>query len=251
MSDVNAAVEGQQAAEEVVKAAPVAEAPNLGTADPKTEPAPEAAKAEPGKADVTGFEPTGNVNADYALSQIAAAGIDGSHPAVVAALEGDFTLLKHALAVKGVAGGDYLVDMLVKAAADADAADAAINEKITTDVVAMAGSQEQWDTVMAWARENADPEEKEALNEMFGNVKTHKIAAGYLLSAYDRAGGTREAAKGVVSPDGSTATGGRQAPGGPLNRAQFSEEAAKLHRSMGDNYVNSPEYHALGQRLQR
>lgn len=251
MSDVNAAVEGQEGAPAVVAPVVVPEQPNLGAADPKPEPVPEAPKVEPGKAGEIKFEATGNAQADYALTQIGAAGIGPDHPAVAAALEGDFTLLKHALAAKGVAGSDHLVTMLERAAADAADAEEKQTAQIVSDVVAMAGSQEQWDEVMAWGRANADPAEKEALNELFGNPKTHKIAAGYLLSAYDRAGGAREALQGVVSADGATATGGRQAVGGPLNRAQFSVEAQKLHAAMGDSYTNSPEYHALGQRLVR
>jgi hypothetical protein len=226
------------------------EAPNLGSADPKTPPVVEDKKPAAQPAAEIKYESTGNTNADYALSQIAAAGIGPDHPAALAALEGDFTLLKHALAAKGVAGSDHLVAMLEKAAVDAAAADNAVAERITGDVIKMAGSQEHWDAVMAWGRENADPEEKEALNQLFSDTKTHKIAAGYLLSAYDRAGGPKEAVAGVVSADGAVAGGGAKGAQTPLTRVQFADEAAKLRATMGDAYINSAEYQALGRRLQ-
>jgi hypothetical protein len=105
--------------------------------------------------------------------------------------------------------------------------------------------------VLQWGRENADQEEKDALNELFSNTKTHKIAAGYLLSAYDRAGGVKEAAAGVVSKDGVSAPSGPSGSTAPLTRVQFAAEAAKLRETLGEEYFQSAEYAALGRRLQR
>lgn len=228
-------------------AAPTEAKPAAVTPDPKTAPAP---AAEPAKAAIA-YESTGNTNADYALGQIAAAGIGPDHPAALAAQEGNFTLLKHALAAAGVPGSDHLVDMLTSAAMEAADAEEEFNQRVTADVHAMAGSKEQWDTVMQWGRENADENEKEALNELFGNPKTHKIAAGYLLSMYDRAGGEREPAAGVVNPDGAASRHAARAPETPLNRVQFAQEAKALREKMGDSYTQSAEYQALGRRLQR
>lgn len=228
-------------------AAPAAAPANASTTDPKENAAPAAEPAKP----AVSYESTGNSNADYALGQIAAAGIGPDHPAAKAAMEGNFTLLKHALAAANVPGGDHLVDMLFDAATSAADAEEAFNQQVTADVHALAGSKEHWDTVMEWGRANADEGEKEALNELFGNPKTHKIAAGYLLSMYDRAGGEREAAAPVVNADGAAARAGRQAAQTPLTRAEFAKEAKLLRDKMGDQYVMSAEYQALGARLQR
>lgn len=227
-------------------AAPAA-APAPVTPDPKQTPAP---ANEPAKVEVA-YESTGNTNADYALGQIAAAGIGPDHPAAKAAMEGNFTLLKHALAAAGVPGGDHLVDMLTNAAMDAADAEEEFNKQVTADVHALAGSKEHWDTVMQWGRENADETEKEALNAMFADPKTHKIAAGYLLSMYDRAGGEREPAAGVVNHDAAAARAGARPAQTPLSRAEFAQEAKKLRDKMGDQYTMSAEYQALGARLQR
>jgi hypothetical protein len=228
-------------------AAPAAPSVPAVTPDPKPAAVPGAKEAPV----AVSYETTGNTNADYALAQIGNAGIGPDHPAALAALEGDFSLLKHALAAAGVPGGDHLIAMLEKAAVEASTADEAIAKQITDDVVGMAGSQEHWDTVMSWGRDNADPAEKEALNKLFADTATHKIAAGYLLSAYDRAGGPKEAAQGVVSPDAGVASQGTKSAGGPLNRVQFAAEAKVLRDKMGDQYIQSAEYQALGRRLQR
>ncbi|AEX65873.1 hypothetical protein BF7_00175 [Pseudomonas phage Bf7] len=228
-------------------AAPAAAPANASTPDPKQAAAP---ATEPAAAAIA-YESTGNSNADYALGQIAAAGIGPDHPAALAALEGNFTLLKHALAAKGVPGSDHLVDMLTAAATEAADAEEAFNQQVTADVHALAGSKEQWDTVMEWGRANADEAEKEALNDLFGNPKTHKIAATYLLSMYDRAGGVREPAAGVINPDGASARAGARAVETPLNRVQFAAEAKALREKLGDAYVTSAEYQALGRRLVR
>lgn len=217
------------------------------TADPKTA---AAAATKEAPAAVT-YESTGNTNADYALAQIGNAGIGPDHPAALAALEGDFSLLKHALAAAGVPGSDHLIAMLEKAAIDASEADDAVAAKIVEDVHGMAGSKEHWDTVMAWGRDNADPAEKEALNKLFADTATHKIAAGYLLSAYDRAGGPKDPAATVVNKDGAAAATGARGANEPLNRVQFAAEAKLLREKMGDAYIQSPEYQALGRRLVR
>lgn len=231
-----------------VTAPAVPQAPNLDTvtADPKT---PATPAAVPVTADA--YESTGNANADYALGQIAAAGIGPTHPAAVAAMEGNFALLKHALAAAGVPGADHLVSMLTESAVEEAEKDEAYNAQVAADVYAMAGSQEQWDTVLQWGREHADEGEKEALNAMFADPKSYKIAAGYLLGQYDRAGGPREAIAPVVNPDGAGARAGSRPVATPLNRVQFAEEAAKLRAVHGDAYTQTAEYQALGRRLQR
>lgn len=230
------------AAEPIVLAPAPAPEPAKGTVDPKT---PAAVEDKPFV-----FETTGNAQVDYALDIIGKAGISNEHPAALAAFNGDFTLLKHALAAKGIPGGDHLVAMLEKAATDDAAKDAAIADQISQDVYEMAGSQEQWQAVQAWAAANADEGEKETLNALFSDTKTHKIAAAYVINQYNAAGNVKPEAAAVVSKDAGAARPAA-ATGGPLSRVEFAEEAAKLRQRFGNEYTNSPEYQVLGRRLQR
>lgn len=239
-------------------AAPAVEATQQAPVTPQQAPAPqppvqaappaqEPAKAPAAEADQPyTYNATGNANVDYALGVIGNAGIGLEHPAVKLAMDGDFTQLRHVLASKGVAGSDALVEMIEREAKAEGEREAAEARQIGQDCVTMAGTPEHWENVVSWARQNAEPEEAEMINELLGKKGTHKIAATYLLTLYDRANGEREPQRSATSPD----AGGRAAaPAGPLNRVQFAAEAAKLRQRLGDAYTGSPEYAALGRRL--
>lgn len=219
---------------------------------PAPAPAPAAATVEPTKTDAGKPEPyeyekTNNPNVDYALGIIGKAGFGLDHPASQAALNGDFSLLQHALVAAGVPGAPELVGMLEKAHAQEVEDDKATSLSIVKDLHEIFGGEEQWKAVREWAGSNAEPEEKATINTLLGDPKTHKIAAHYLSAMYNASGGEREAPANVAKAD---AVASAPAPGNtPLTRAQFSQEAAKLYKTHGDNYTNTPEYAALGRRL--
>lgn len=220
--------------------------PNLGAApaavtpDPKVEPVVEDKPFE--------YNKTGNPTVDYALGIIGKAGISNEHPAAIAAFEGDFALLRAVLAQKGVAGANDLVGLLENAAkADAES-DRKVAEQIENSVYELAGGKEQWDAVQAWGAANADDSEKETLNGLFSDVKTAKIAAAYLLSMYNQAGGVKEEAV-KAAPSGEVGAREPRAQGGPISRIQFAEESQKLYQKLGDAYTESAEYMALARRL--
>lgn len=225
--------------------APAAQAPAAPA--PVAPPAPPAAPAPQAPAtEAATFEPSGNANVDYALGVIGKAGIGPEHPAVKAAMEGDFGMLRHALAAAGVQGSDHLIAMVEREAiaeADREAADAKV---IGESVVAVAGSQEHWEDVVVWARANADEGEVEAINGLLANKATAKIAAHYLVSMYDASLGDKEPLRSAV-PQGAPAASAQ--PQGKLSRQEFAAEAHKLHQRLGDAYTGSPEYAALYRRL--
>lgn len=223
-------------------APPAAAAPAAPAVPPQ---APEATPAEPPKAEAT-FEPSGNANVDYALGVISKAGIGPEHPAVKAAMDGDFGMLRHALAAAGVQGSDHLIAMVEREAiaeAEREAADA---KSIGEAVVSVAGSPEHWEDVVSWARTNADESEVETINGLLANKGTAKIAAHYLVSMYDASLGDKEPLRSAV-PQGASVAQGQ--PQGKLSRQEFAREADKLYRQYGDAYVSTPAYKALGQRL--
>lgn len=226
--------------------APAAQAPAApAPAAPPVPPTPQT-PAEPQAPETAVFETTGNVNVDYALGVIGKAGIGPEHPAVKAAMEGDFGMLKHALAAAGVHGSDHLIDMVQREAvaeAEREAADA---KEIGASCVAVAGSPEHWEDVVVWARANADEGEVETINGLLANKATAKIAAHYLVSMYDGSLGDKEPLRSAV-PQGAPAAAAQ--PQGKLSRQEFASEAQKLHQRLGDAYTGSPEYAALYRRL--
>jgi hypothetical protein len=195
------------------------------------------------------YEETGNQKVDYALGIIGHAGLGMDHPAVAAALSGDFSLLAHQLEAKGVPGAAGLVAML-EGEYKADQAEVAKEvEAIKTSVVAIAGSPEQWGEVAAFITANGSPEELTELRAMLKNPLQAKIAASYMVNLYDSAGGTREPATKVGAEAASV-----RAPAGvkPItSRAEFSAAVDALYRKYGNDFEQSAEYKQLAKQVLR
>ena len=77
--------------------------------DATKEPAKEHAKVDAPADEVVAFEPTGDVGLDMALEFLGKQGFGLEHPAMVAAGNGDFTIIEALLAQKGVQGWDKMV----------------------------------------------------------------------------------------------------------------------------------------------
>lgn len=236
------------ATSEMVPVAPGAPAPAAAAPAPAAPPAAPATPpaAEPASAPEEVFEPSGNGNVDYALGVISKAGIGPNHPAAKAAMEGDFGMLRHALAAAGVQGSDHLIAMIEREAIAESEREAADAKSIGEAVVSVAGSPEHWEDVVSWARTNADADEVETINGLLASKGTAKIAAHYLVSMYDASLGDKEPLRSAVPAGASVA---QAQPQGKLSRQEFAREADKLYRQYGDAYVNTPAYKALGQRL--
>jgi len=222
--------------------APVKEAtPTQPTAQP--EPTPQ----EPEKAE---YEPTGDPTLDYVLGYIGEQGFGQDHPAVQAAFNGDFALLEVELAKKGAPGADKILAMAQRSYEQAQGQQKERDAATGQALVEVAGSLEQWESVVGWARENADDSEKEAINGLLqqGGLQA-KIAARYLVEAYKVSQGTSFEGKPAVAAGAAPA----QAPASnaPLTRAQFATEAEKLYRQFGDAYQQRPEYQQLVSRRAR
>jgi len=251
MSEATPAATEQAASTEVQTQVPANVDVTLASTKTEPAPAPAAAADEPAateEAKTVAYEKTGNARVDYALGVIGTAGFGADHPAVVAAGEtGDFSMLAHALKEKGVAGAEDLVTML-KAEYDADMeAEQKAQDGIKADIVELAGSEEHWNSVAQFIRENGTEDELGTLRELLGSPKTHKIAASYMLGLYANANGEREPAKSAVGSDFRGEPPQRDVS--PLSRSQFAQEAQKLYRIHGDGYTQTPEYAALGRRL--
>lgn len=219
--------------------------------------APEAAKPEvkpePAKPEVktddapVAYEPTGDVGLDMALDFLGKQGFSLEHPAMVAAGNGDFTVLEALLAQKGVQGWQQMI-ALGKAGYERT-----VNthkesvSKTLAAVEEVAGGKEQWVAIQSWARDNATDAERAEINELLnaGGIKA-KTAVLYLKGAYDKANNVN-----ITPPDGLTFKGDGKPnvqSAGPMTAAQYTAAVQELSRTLGSRMEGSKEYAELGRR---
>lgn len=216
---------------------------------PQEPPAP--APDPKGKAEPVEYEPTGDPGLDYALSFLGKAGYHDDHPAIQAASQGDFGLLKAELASKDIAGWEQALALAERAYETAQGEAAKVQEAVQESVTLVAESLGvDWEAAVEFARETATPEEIETINKMFSDPYTAKMAALWVSHAYSSNPNTSvPPAREPVKPNAIPAEGNTSQ--GTLTRAEFAAEAGKLHKRFGDSYTTSPEYKALARRLQR
>jgi len=185
-----------------------------------------------------------------ALNYIGARGFGPDHPAVRAAIQGDFSLLRASLAGLGdkAAGYEAYVALAEKAYKDAIKSFEETEQKAIAAVLEVVGSPENWEAIHAWARENADPDEKEEINAMLGGTpRQARAAAVYLRDLYEKAHGT------TVAPARATkdTVAGSYTPagGGPItDPKEYARLVSELHRKLGNRMEGSEEYKQLQQR---
>lgn len=209
--------------------------------------AAEAARvAEGEKSGAFVYAATGHATLDTCLDFVGKAKLGNDHPAMVAAGAGNFDLLKAHFAQNPVPGWETIVAIGEKAFGEYMQQ---LGEKGAAEIAKaheLAGSKENFEAALEWANANAEPAEKEQFNAMmeqggfaadaalFYVINQHKASLG----SYDGASAVRETA----------AVRGGASSGDKLNRVQFAAEAKKLFNKMGDSYVNSAEFAALGRR---
>jgi hypothetical protein len=195
------------------------------------------------------YEKTGDSGLDYALSFVGKLGFGHDNPAVVAAMTGDFGLLRAELAALGPKAAGYgdvvaLAEQAYKRSADK----AGANEKALGETaIAVAGSSERWGEVQRWASANAEPQEKTAINAALsaGGLQA-KLAMEYLVQCYDKSTGSSRDPKAAVQK-GAAAKPGSGAK--PLTAGEYSKAVQELSRSLkGRDVEGHPEYRALQQR---
>lgn len=232
--------------------APVEPAPNP-PADPApeptppapAEPAPEVIGAEPetpaAAENVVAYQETGDAGLDLALDFIGNLGLGPDHDAVKAATDGNFDKLEATLEALGDKAKGY--ERYLALAKDAytrqDTATKATQAEVTKVVQDVAGGADEWNTVKKWAGENADPSEKEAINEMLsaGPVQA-RAAAQLLLDAYRNASGTTvQPAEAVTNNAGNGNTGN-----GALSPAEYATAVRALRAQLGTAMEGSQDY---------
>lgn len=195
---------------------------------------------------VVEYEPTGDVGLDMALAFVGKAGIGMEHPALKAAITGDFTILKATLAQKGTAGWEQMVALGEAAFERTKAADATKAAELQVLVHTTAGGADEWALVHQWAADNASPEEKKQINGLLqqGGLSA-KSAVNYLVAAYNRASNVER------NPIDGAANAGNSNPGasnGPLGPKEYSAAVAQLNTKLGGRVDGSKEYAELQRR---
>jgi hypothetical protein len=195
------------------------------------------------------YAETGNQKVDYALGIIGKAGLSMEHPAVAAAMGGDFSLLAHQLESKGVAGAAGLVAMLEgEYKADLEA-EAKTVEGIKSSVLAIAGTAEHWGEVSNFIKANGSEEELTELRNMLQNPIQAKIAAAYMVNLYDSQGGVKEPTASVAGAAQALPVASGVKP--VTSRAEFSARVDELYRKYGGDFEQSAEYLALAKQVLR
>jgi hypothetical protein len=231
-------------------AAPAAAPAPAPAADPAAAPAPAATTP------VT-YEPTGDPGLDLALSFIGQRGIGVDHPAMKAAEQGDFTLLRATLAQMGekapgwehvIAAGEASYAKQIEARKGAATA---TQDAILSVFGLQAGKADtresaakEWGKVTEWAKANAEPAERAAVNAALsaGGIAA-KAMAQYLYGLYKGTPGA------VIEPTPVTNVGGRAATDTwALSPDGYKAEVAKLTADKRGNIDGSPEYKVLQQR---
>lgn len=228
--------------------APLAEAPlavALATDATVEAPAPESVQV----GNTYDYEKTGDPGLDYALGFVGKLGFGHESPAVVAAMSGDFALLRAELGSLGDKAKGYGdVVALAEQAYSRSKDKAATNEKLLGEAaVQVAGSQERWTEVQQWAAANADPAEKTAINAAFaaGGMQA-KMAMEYLVNCYEKSAGSVSEPKAAVQKDAESRPG---TANGPMSAREYSLAVQDLSRSLkGRDVEGHPQYRALQQR---
>lgn len=221
-----------------------------------TEPAVPAVKDEKkGKDDAPEiqYEPTGDPKLDVALSFFGRAGLDAEHPAIQAAVMGDFGLLEAYLEEKNVPGWQSHVKLAqeshAKFAEEKQKGEEAIVGAVSGALEKAGYSNEQWAEAIGWARENAEPDELAGLNEMLSKPFTAKVAVAYLTGLHRDASGVEYEPRKSGIKEEAGARQPAQQENTPITRAQFAQQAEKLAKSFGPDYMSTKEYKALRARV--
>src|SRR5690606_6730227 len=144
-------------------------------------------------AGVVTYEETGIAGLDLALAFVGKLGIAGDHPAMLAAAAGQFDLIKAHLSTLGApaAGWEQHVALAEKAYSEQIEENQKFVKSVHDAVHGVVGGAENWNAILSWAKQNADPSEAAALNAMFdAGPFQAKAAAQMLLGAYQGAAGT-------------------------------------------------------------
>ena len=213
----------------------------------ETPPAPPVAP-NPDTSQEFAYDPTGDAGLDYALNFVGKLGYGDTHPAIIAAQKGDFSLIRAELATKGVAGSDAVLALAEQAYTRFVAEDAKKAAELAGFAAQAAGSPENWAVVRAWAAQEATPQEKAQVNAALaqGGLVAQGVIS-QLVNLYQQQHTLPKDAADVAKPGavGTAATSNE-----PMTAKAYAQAVEALRQKLGNRTEDSPEYAALqSQRL--
>ena len=249
------ALGGAPAAPAAAPAAPPAGQPTAGVAtpakpaegvllgDPAGTPPP---PPNPDTSNEFSYDPTGDAGLDYALNFVGKLGYGDTHPAIMAAQKGDFSLIRAELATKGVAGSDAVLALAEQAYTRFAAEDAKKSQELAGFAAQAAGSAENWAVVRAWAAAEATPQEKAQVNAAIaqGGLVAQGVIS-QLVNLYQQKHTLPKDAAPVAKPG---AVGSAAPTAGPMTAQAYAQAVEQLRQKYGSNTDSTPEYAALQSR---
>lgn len=237
---------GQEGAQQPAQGQPTATTETPAVTLPGDE--PESKTPNPDTSNEFTYEPTGDAGLDYALNFIGKHGYGDSHPAVIAATKGDFSLIEAELATKGVAGADAVVALAKQAYARHVEAAKKQEAELAQFAAQAAGSAENWAVVRAWAAQEATPQEKAQVNAAL--AQGGLVAQGVitqLVNLYTQRHTLPKDAAAVASPNAVPQPGSASEP---MTAQRYAQAVEALRQKLGNRIEGSAEYAALqNQRL--
>ena len=204
--------------------------PQAKTVEPKTD------TSEPFQ-----YEPTGDAGLDYALDFIGKLGYSDAHPAVRAAITGDFSLIRAELSTRGVQGADAVVKLAEDAHARFASKEAEQAQVLQSYAHEAAGGEQNWDVVRAWASKEATPAEKADVNSALAKGgMVAKAMIRELVHLYKQSNTLPQDGKAVSKTAGTPASNAT-----PLTAQAYAQAVDELYRKLGPGAANSQEYAQL------
>ena len=226
-------------------ATPAQPAPGVLLGDPAAAPPP---APNPDTSNEFAYDSTGDAGLDYALNFVGKLGYGDTHPAMLAAQKGDFSLIRAELATKGVAGSDAVLALAEQAYTRFAADDAKKATELSGFAAQAAGSAENWAVVRTWAAAEATPQEKAQVNAAIaqGGLVAQGVIA-QLVNLYQQKHTLPKDAASVAKPG---AVGGTAPTAGPMTAQAYAQAVEQLRQKYGSNTDSTKEYAALqSQRL--
>ena len=194
------------------------------------------------------YDPTGDAGLDYALNFVGKLGYGDTHPAIIAAQKGDFSLIRAELATKGVAGSDAVLALAEQAYTRFAAEDAKKAEELAGFAAQAAGSPENWAVVRAWAAQEATPQEKAQVNAALaqGGLVAQGVISQLVNLYQQKHTLPKDAAAVAKAGEAGTAAPSNE----PMTAKVYAQAVEALRQKLGNRTEDSPEYAALqSQRL--
>lgn len=200
-------------------------------------------------AEVIEYSPTPDPGLNLALKFVGKLGFGPDHPAMKAAVDGNFDQLKGALTQLGdkAAGWEDMVALAERAYETESTSTKERQAKDQAAIFEVVGGEANWKAIQTWAGKNAEPHEREAVNKALGmGGMAAKAMAAYLGGLYARASGTVIEGQPVLKPGADRNAG----PGTALSPKDYATAVFQLHQKLGGKMEASQEYKQLQMRRQ-